>query len=51
MVELASLGYSTKQENRHEKPKVAIVRKIDVILHCICVDGTTFKWGQARVGT
>jgi transposase len=28
------------------KAKVAIARKIAVILHCIWVDGTSFDWGQ-----
>jgi transposase len=31
-----------------KKAKVAIARKIAVILHCICVDGTSFEWGQPR---
>ena len=31
-----------------KKAKVAIARKIAVILHCIWVDGTTFEWGQAK---
>jgi hypothetical protein len=29
-------------------PKVAIARKIAVILHCIWVDGTSFDWWQAK---
>jgi hypothetical protein len=28
--------------------KVAIARKIAVILHCIWVDGTSFEWSQAK---
>jgi transposase len=31
-----------------KKAKVAIARKIAVILHCIWVDGTTFEWGQKK---
>ena len=31
-----------------KKAKVAIARKIAVILHCIWVDGTSFEWGQQR---
>jgi transposase len=31
-----------------KKAKVAIARKIAVILHCIWVDGTSFDWGQAK---
>ncbi|VIO69858.1 hypothetical protein CI41S_21050 [Bradyrhizobium ivorense] len=30
-----------------KKAKVAIARKIAVILHCIWVDGTSFDWGNA----
>ena len=30
------------------KAKVAIARKIAVILHCIWVDGTSFDWGQPK---
>jgi transposase len=31
-----------------KKAKVAIARKIAVILHCIWVDGTSFEWGQMK---
>jgi predicted HicB family RNase H-like nuclease len=31
-----------------KKAKVAIARKIAVILHCIWVDGTAFDWTQAK---
>ena len=31
-----------------KKAKVALARKIAVILHCIWVDGTSFEWGQAK---
>jgi transposase len=31
-----------------KKAKVAIARKIAVILHCIWVDGTSFEWGQPQ---
>jgi transposase len=30
------------------KAKVAIARKIAVILNCVWVDGTSFDWGQAK---
>jgi len=30
------------------KAKVAIARKIAIILHCLWVDGTTFEWGQMQ---
>jgi transposase len=32
-----------------KKGKVAIARKIAVILHCIWVDGTVFEWGQPKM--
>jgi transposase len=32
-----------------KKAKVAIARKIAVILHCIWVDGTSFDWGHAKL--
>jgi transposase len=31
-----------------KKAKVAIARKIAVILHCVWVDGTPFEWGQPK---
>ena len=31
-----------------KKAKVAIARKIAVILHCIWVDGTSFEWGRPK---
>lgn len=31
-----------------KKAKVAIARKIAVVLHCIWVDGTSFEWGQPK---
>jgi transposase len=31
-----------------KKAKVALARKIAVILHCIWTDGTTFDWGKAE---
>jgi transposase len=31
-----------------KKAKVAIARKIAVILHCIWTDGTVFEWSQAK---
>jgi transposase len=31
-----------------KKAKVAIARKIAVILHCIWVDGTSFEWGNPK---
>ena len=31
-----------------KKAKVAVARKIAVILHCIWVDGTSFEWGNEK---
>ena len=31
-----------------KKAKVAIARKIAIILHCIWVDETSFEWGQPK---
>jgi transposase len=31
-----------------KKAKVAVARKIAVVLHCIWVDGTAFEWGKAQ---
>jgi transposase len=30
------------------KAKVAIARKLAIVLHCIWVDSTSFEWGQAK---
>ncbi|RWB65710.1 IS110 family transposase, partial [Mesorhizobium sp.] len=32
-----------------KKAKVAIARKIAVLLHCIWVDGTSFEWGNEKM--
>ncbi|MGO4441533.1 IS110 family transposase, partial [Rhizobium sp. RAF56] len=32
-----------------KKAKVAVARKLAVILHCIWVDGTTFEWSAGKV--
>ena len=31
-----------------KKAKVAVARKIAVILHCIWTDGTSFEWGARK---
>ena len=31
-----------------KKAKVAVARKIAVILHCIWTDGTSFQWGTQK---
>ena len=30
----------------NKKAQVAVTRKLDVILHCIWVDGTVFDWAK-----
>lgn len=32
-----------------KKAKVAVARKIAVLLHCIWVDGTSFEWGSEKM--
>jgi transposase len=32
-----------------KKAKVAVARKIAIILHCIWTDGTSFEWGVEKV--
>ena len=31
------------------KARVAVARKMAIILHCIWTDGTEFDWGKAAV--
>ena len=31
-----------------KKAKVAVARKIAIILHCIWTDGTSFEWGSPK---
>jgi transposase len=31
-----------------KKAKVAVARKIAIILHCIWTDGTSFEWGVEK---
>lgn len=47
MVFPQGLGNKAREAGRMKKAKVAIARKIAVILHCIWVDGTSFDWGHA----
>ena len=45
---LKAWGMKLAKRTGMKKAKVAIARKIAVILHCIWVDGTSFEWGQAK---
>jgi transposase len=50
---LKAWGMQLSKRIGAKKAKVAIARKIAVILHCIWTDGTVFEWGQrsARIHT
>ncbi|WP_336510472.1 hypothetical protein [Agrobacterium tumefaciens] len=41
-----SLGTAAGETQRHEEGKVAVARKLAVILHSIWIDGTSFQWGK-----
>jgi hypothetical protein len=45
-----TLGHIARQTYwAKKKAKVAVARKIAVILHCIWTDDTTFDWRKAEV--
>ncbi|MFK4534971.1 hypothetical protein ABIA00_003154 [Bradyrhizobium ottawaense] len=46
MVFPQGLGHAKRIGMR--KARVAIARKIAVVLRCIWVDGTSFDWGQSK---
>ena len=48
MVFPQGLGIEARQADRLKKAKVAIARKIALILHCVWVDGTSIDWGQPK---
>jgi Cu/Ag efflux pump CusA len=43
----APLGFVAKRRGS-KRAKVALARKIAVILHCMWVDGTTYRWAAAE---
>jgi len=45
---LKACGMKLAKRVGMKKAKVAIARKIAVILHCVWVDGTSFEWGQPK---
>jgi hypothetical protein len=49
MVGPKSLGMHLSKRIGMKKAKVAVARKIAVILHCIWVDGTSFEWGNEKM--
>jgi transposase len=44
-------AWALRVAGRHgmKKAKVALARKLAVVMHRMWVDGTTFRWGEARV--
>lgn len=46
---LKAWGTRLSQRIGLKKAKVAVARKIAVLLHCIWVDGTTFEWGNEKM--
>jgi hypothetical protein len=42
------MGHASRQADRIKKVKVAVARKMAVLLHCIWVDGTSFEWGSEK---
>lgn len=45
---LKAWGMRLAKTSGHGKARIAVARKISVILHCIWVDGTEFEWGEAE---
>jgi transposase len=43
------LGHETRQAHGLRKAKVAVARKLAVILHRMWVDGTEFNWSKREV--
>jgi transposase len=46
---LAEWGQRLAKRIGLKKAKVAIARKLSVILHCIWIDGTEFDWGKPKM--
>ena len=44
---LKAWGSKLRKRIGHKKAKVAVARKLAIILHCIWTDGTEFQWGRA----
>ncbi len=43
---LKEWGMRLAKTSGHGKARIAVARKIAVILHCIWIDGTEFEWGE-----
>lgn len=46
---LRSWGARLSKRTGMKKARVAVARKIAVLLHCIWVDGTSFEWGSEKM--
>ena len=44
---LKSWGLKLAKRIGSKKAKVAVARKLAIILHCLWTDGTQFDWGKA----
>ena len=49
MVSLKSWGMRVAKRSSLRKAKVAVARKLAVILHRLWVDGTEFKWSSKEI--
>jgi hypothetical protein len=49
MVSAESLGDKTRQAQRAPQGKVAVARKLAVILHRMWIDRTEFNWSKKEV--
>ena len=48
---LKAWGMRIAKRSGLRKAKVAVARKLAVILHCMWVEGTEFKWSSKEVAT
>lgn len=46
---LKTWGSKLTKRIGHKKAKVAVARKLAIILHCIRTNGTEFQWERAAV--
>ena len=49
MVSAEGLGHEATKRNGLRKAKVAVARKLAVILHRMWIDGTEFNWSNKEV--
>ena len=49
MVRREGLGSEARQAQRLRKAKVAVARKLAVILHRMWIDGTEFNWSRKEI--